>query len=783
MKKNHTHFVLHRTKARYPATSSYFNPSTLYPEYPWHSDEISLKKNHIYDMVREILISLNFDKENYGEKKWNPLKGIIKPGMTVLIKPNMVLSDDTTGLDPKMHALVTHPSLVRAIIDYIVIALNGKGSIIIADAPLQSCDFRKLTLKMGYDRLVKFVAKQGINIKLIDLRQYVTHLRSDNYLEPVEASGDPLGYQVVGMGNFSAHKAVHNRFDKYRVTNYDHRKMQQYHDGKSDRYLIANTVLNSDVIISLPKLKTHRKAGMTGSLKNFIGIIGHKDCLPHHSTGSINEGGDEYLYKNWYKKMAVRFIEQLNLAMISKKVWLFPILSKSINFFSKIAYRTQKDNFSEGSWYGNDTIWRTTLDLVRIAMYADKKGVLHKQQQRQIFTLIDAIIGGEKEGPLHPSPKHSGIIAASLNPAILDAVIATLMGFDYKKVPTIRESFLLNHLKISTIKPDRVLINSNNEIWNSVILDLNRETSLKFIPTDGWKGHIEKELATIQTKKVGVIYTCITGNYDNLITHHFINNEWHYVCFTDQVTKTKKLAHWELRPLVYNKMDNVKNQRWHKLHPHILFPEYQKSIYLDANIDIRAKEIFNDVASAIDAGQKIAINKHFERINLYDEFASCLNSHKDKQEVIKRQLALIKKTDFQGFLPNNVFFENNIIYREHHDPQVVKTMNDWWMWIKKYSYRDQLSLAYVVWKNNLSVSPLSPVSYRYQPSVSFTYTAKHASDEQLRYLLDHAMQELARLKQSKYYLLRQKIFITKKQFTFIVDDKLRQLKSKIFKTN
>jgi hypothetical protein len=37
--------------------------------------------------------------------------------------------------------------------------------------------------------------------------------------------------------------------------------------------LIAKDVLEADIIINLPKLKMHKKAGVTNALKNFVGSM------------------------------------------------------------------------------------------------------------------------------------------------------------------------------------------------------------------------------------------------------------------------------------------------------------------------------------------------------------------------------------------------------------------------------------------------------------------------------------------------------------------------------
>ena len=63
-------------------------------------------------------------------------------------------------------------------------------------------------------------------------------------------------------------------YEKVRVTNYNLNLMKEHYNPKKNEYLIPNTILEADVIINLPKPKTHRKAGITGAMKNFVGING-----------------------------------------------------------------------------------------------------------------------------------------------------------------------------------------------------------------------------------------------------------------------------------------------------------------------------------------------------------------------------------------------------------------------------------------------------------------------------------------------------------------------------
>ena len=205
--------------------------------------------------------------------------------------------------------------------------------------------------------------------------------------------------------------------------------------------------------------------------------------------------------------------------------------------------------------------------------------------------------------------------------------------------------------------------------------------------------------------KKGIIYTCITGGYDKLTDHDFISQDWDYVCFADELSIDRKQdLRWQVKGLQFTELDDVRNQRWHKTHPHVLFPEYQKSIYIDANINILDSKLFDAVDKIIQEDKLIAIPAHPARNCLYDELIACIELGKDNEAVMRSQVELIKADSFpKGY----GLFENCIIYRNHDDRQVKVIMEDWWWWIKNYSRRDQLSLPYVLWKNNAIVATLS----------------------------------------------------------------------------
>ena len=212
------------------------------------------------------------------------------------------------------------------------------------------------------------------------------------------------------------------------------------------------------------------------------------------------------------------------------------------------------------------------------------------------------------------------------------------------------------------------------------------------------------------SKKSGVVYTCITNRYDELHNHTYHNPEWEYVCFTDNFSLANENNNkWKLKALEYSALDITRNQRWHKLHPHLLFPNHQFSLYVDGNIDVLTSEFFADVSREKKSGNLISIGPHPERHCIYQEYLVCKKHALDDLDVMSKQIRLIKNDNYPA---DNGLNETGIIFRKHNASAVIKAMLDWWWWIERYSKRDQLSFNYVLWKNKLNSSLLAKKSYR-----------------------------------------------------------------------
>jgi uncharacterized protein (DUF362 family) len=478
--------AIHHTlgDAHYPLQPP-FHPPQAFPEYPF-SPEVLDKTNTVYTAVREIFRLLQLDPANQDKKQWNPLGNLIQPGDRVLIKPNLVKHVNGLGYDP--HSVVTHGSVIRVVLDYVTLAMRGEGTILIGDAPLQGADIAQVLRVTGLEDVLSFYTSQpGIHIEFADFRCERAITEGRMVLQREELAGAPGGYQPVNLGPLSCLTEISHRYHRFRVTDYDHLSMITHHTQQVHEYLIPRAVLLSNVVINLPKLKTHRKVGATLSLKNLVGINGHKDWLPHHTNLSIKEDGDEYLYPSWRKRLDTRLDEKIDSYRSRLGKYALRAGRKVLKLSGKLAHFP--DPYFEGSWWGNDTLWRTVLDLNRILFYVDSHGNMTDKIQRRYLSLMDGFLAGEGEGPLEPTPRPCGLIICGFNPAVVDSVCARGMGFDPQKIPLIRQALATDWL---TPPDQNIQIVTNEPRWKSV-LTWKREDSLAFSPSRGWLGHIELE--------------------------------------------------------------------------------------------------------------------------------------------------------------------------------------------------------------------------------------------------------------------------------------------------
>lgn len=464
-----------------------FHPAEKYPELPFE-DLSSGAPNPAYEAVRNTLQLLGLDQGNFGKATWNPLGELIIPGDHVVLKPNWIRESHSSRHD-EWEQVITHPSLIRAVLDYVLIALKGEGKVTIADGPQTDSDFDEIVRRTGLDSIVEYFLDKGLDVSLLDLRRE-RWLQREGVTQKREAlPGDPAGYTTIDLG-YSSEFADHSLGGRFYGADYDMADTAKYHSHGRHAYVLCRTVMDADVIINLPKMKTHKKTGVTLSLKNMVGVNGYRNCLPHHTLGTPVEGGDEFpesSVKNRIQSRVVRGFKRQLTAMGG----CGGLLSRSILKAGQAAFGKTSQVVRSGNWHGNDTAWRMVLDLNKCLFHFAGDGGKRGRPLRYM-TIVDGIVAGEGDGPAAPDAKACGVVVAGCNPVAVDMVCAALMGFDYRKLPVLREAWGIEAYPLMDFDISHMVCRSNVANWDGSFAKLEKAEHLGFRPHFGWLGHVER---------------------------------------------------------------------------------------------------------------------------------------------------------------------------------------------------------------------------------------------------------------------------------------------------
>jgi len=433
--------------------------------------------------LRNLFFTWGLDRERYATPLWNPLGGLIPPGSRITLKPNWVNHHNQSGAG--LDCLITDASVMEAVLHYV--ALTRPAAVVLGDAPIMGCDLEELLRSCGIPAMVERFRSRGVPLVICDFRRTVLCGETLGKAR-TEDRRDLSHYVLFDLKEHSLLDPISADARKFRVTMYNPDLLARTHAAGRHQYLVARETIEADAVINLPKLKSHKKAGITGALKNLVGINGNKEFLPHHRKGGSAAGGDCYAGGFWLKRKAEDLFDAANRRPAGPAQALLARAAQRINI---CAARLGADDNLEGSWYGNDTIWRTSLDLQRILLYGRPDGLLDARPQRRVIHITDALIGGEGEGPLANTPVDSRFLSGAVNAAAAEWIHARLMGFDPRRIPLIREAFGAYRFPLTSFSPSaiRMILNGREYPADAVFPFEGRA----FRPASGWKGHCELE--------------------------------------------------------------------------------------------------------------------------------------------------------------------------------------------------------------------------------------------------------------------------------------------------
>ena len=352
----------------------------------------------------------------------------------IIVKPNWVRQQEGRG-----PCVTTHGSVLRPIIDYLLLAYGPDCHITVADVPLQSSNLDVIWAETGIDALRDHYRALSLPVCFLDWRREKAVTDAAGFIvDRVPATGDPSGYVEVRLGCRSFLEAVTTPQSVFSVNDYEPGAATSHHRAGRHGFLFPKSVLAADLFVNVPKLKTHCKAGITACMKNLIGINGDKGWIPHFRMGAPATGGDEFPNES---RRILSIKSKIRNALQGHHRLAFNVAQ---GIWKRIQRQYEKVSggqlLSGGAWSGNDTLWRSILDLVLAVTFADINGELKTVPQRKHLCVVDAVVCGEGEGPLNATPKPVGMVLCSLDPVSADFAACHVIGLDWMKIPQLREA-------------------------------------------------------------------------------------------------------------------------------------------------------------------------------------------------------------------------------------------------------------------------------------------------------------------------------------------------------
>lgn len=196
------------------------------------------------------------------------------------------------------------------------------------------------------------------------------------------------------------------------------------------------------------------------------------------------------------------------------------------------------------------------------------------------------------------------------------------------------------------------------------------------------------------------VYTCVFGNYDDVEEPIIKGRFCDYYIVTDQIVSPK--SKWkQIEPKAYpESFDSwhpaIKN-RYFKMHPDVLFPDHQYSLYVDGNIKL-ITDMYPFLVEMKSRRSVFGLFNHPVWNCIWDMTEVLI-----EQGLVDRDGAVsqLSRYSSEGFPKQWGLFECSFIMREHHHTESKETMDIWWNEYLHGEKRDQICFPYALWKNGM----------------------------------------------------------------------------------
>lgn len=214
--------------------------------------------------------------------------------------------------------------------------------------------------------------------------------------------------------------------------------------------------------------------------------------------------------------------------------------------------------------------------------------------------------------------------------------------------------------------------------------------------------YLINELSKYSNQKINkiAIYTALTNSYDKIHEPLQKTSDADFYFFYDSINPPNNST-WNFIKINFKHRDPRRLAKIFKLFPHVLFPNYKYSIWVDASIEI--KKDLSQLVEGQSKNQLIKFFKHPKRDCIYEEFKYVESLGYEDDKILAKQK---KKYLNDRYPPKNGLVAGGIIIRKHNDRECVQLMEYWWSQIEQFSGRDQLSFCYSSWLKGIQYSTL-----------------------------------------------------------------------------
>lgn len=200
-----------------------------------------------------------------------------------------------------------------------------------------------------------------------------------------------------------------------------------------------------------------------------------------------------------------------------------------------------------------------------------------------------------------------------------------------------------------------------------------------------------------------VIFSALYGDYLHGF-HALPNLDIDAYAFTDNIKNAAE--GWRTMYMPCPKDVHPRLQaKWFKMFPHKLFPEYEYSLWIDAGWKWTGDQIvahtFQQFFPSYLKENALCFLPHRRNKNLQEELYETMGLEKYVGLPAPSQVASYYA---DGYKDENGIIEGTMILRKHNHPDAVRFNEAWWCENKKWTYCDQLSAPYVLWKEKIDFS-------------------------------------------------------------------------------